>query len=124
MRLLGAHPNLIVTGDMFAWDDNKFVLPTEFIEDGQTLEQMLARGAEDELTWARKAELAIKVAHGLQHAHKNGVVHRDVRPLNVVVAPGGVVKLVNFDLGADRGVAGLQRSQGARAAARPRLLRA
>ena len=98
MRLLGAHPNLIVTGDMFAWDDNKFVLPTEFIEDGQTLEQMLARGAEDELTWARKAELAIKVAHGLRHAHKNGVVHRDVRPLNVVVAPGGVVKLVNFDL--------------------------
>jgi hypothetical protein len=98
MRLLGAHPNLIVTGDMFAWDDNKFVLPTEFIEDGQTLEQMLARGAEDELSWARKAELAIKVARGLQHAHKHGVVHRDIRPLNVVVAPGGVVKLVNFDL--------------------------
>lgn len=39
-----------------------------------------------------------KMARGLGHAHKNGVVHRDIRPLNVVVAPGGVVKLVNFDL--------------------------
>ena len=41
MRLLGVHPNLIDTGDMFAWDDNKFVLPTEFVENGRPLEVLL-----------------------------------------------------------------------------------
>ena len=38
------------------------------------------------------------MASGLAHAHRKGVIHRDVRPRNIVVAPRGVVKLGNFDL--------------------------
>jgi len=38
------------------------------------------------------------VAAGLAHAHKHGVIHRDVRPRNIVLATGGVVKLGNFDM--------------------------
>ena len=38
------------------------------------------------------------MAAGLAHAHRHGVIHRDVRPRNIVIAPGGVVKLANFDL--------------------------
>jgi serine/threonine protein kinase len=34
----------------------------------------------------------------LAHAHKHGVIHRDVRPRNIFVAPGGIVKVANFDL--------------------------
>jgi tRNA A-37 threonylcarbamoyl transferase component Bud32 len=98
MRLLGAHPNLIDTGDMFAWEDNKFVLPTEYIEHGRPLSVLLQKEEDRQLSWADKAGIVAKMARGLGHAHKNGVVHRDIRPLNVVVAPDGVVKLVNFDL--------------------------
>jgi serine/threonine protein kinase len=98
MRLVGQHPNIIDTGDMFAWEDNKFVLPTEFIEEGRPLRWLLDKQEDREITWAEKADWITKIARGLQHAHKQGVMHRDLRPMNVVVAPNGVVKLVNFDL--------------------------
>lgn len=98
LRLLGAHPNLIDTSDMFAWDDNKFVLPTEYVENGRPLAVLLAQQEDRELLWKEKADIVSKMARGLAHAHARGVIHRDIRPLNVVVAPGGKVKLVNFDL--------------------------
>lgn len=97
-RLLGAHANLIDTSDMFAWDDNKFVQASEYIDNGRPLEMVLKNEEDRKITWKVKAELIQKMAKGLRHAHRKGVVHRDIRPMNVVVAPGGVVKLVNFDL--------------------------
>ncbi len=99
IRLFGAHPNLIDTGDFFAWDDNKFVLPTEFIEGAQPLDAFLADDRDSSLTWAAKADIISKVARALRHAHRHGVIHRDVRPRNVVIAAErGIAKLVNFDL--------------------------
>jgi serine/threonine protein kinase len=103
MRLLGAHPNVIDTSDMFAWDDTKFVQPTEYIENGRPLEVLLQKDEDRQLTWHQKAEIIAKMARGLRHAHNRGVIHRDIRPLNVVVAPGGVTKLVNFDLALVKG---------------------
>ncbi len=97
-RLLGAHPNLIDTSDMFAWDDNKFVEPSEYVEGGRPLEVLLQKEEDRQVTWKEKADIVAKMARGLRHAHRRGVIHRDIRPMNVVVAPGGVVKLVNFDL--------------------------
>jgi serine/threonine protein kinase len=98
MRLLGAHPNLVRTGDMFDWNDDCFVEPTDFIEGGQILEWLLDKHCEQGLTWEEKTQIIKGVAIGLGHAHRHGVIHRDVRPRNIVVGPGGVVKLGNFDL--------------------------
>ncbi len=98
MRLIGVHPNIIDTSDMFAWGDNKFVSPTEYVEHGRPLSVLLEKGQDRKITWKEKADIVSKMALGLRHAHANGVIHRDIRPLNVVVAPEGVVKLVNFDL--------------------------
>ena len=50
MRLLGAHPNLVRTGDMFDWNDDCFVEPTDFIEGGQILEWLLDKHCERALT--------------------------------------------------------------------------
>lgn len=100
MRLLNAHPNIIMTGDMFAWGDNQFVLPTEYVEQGLTLEMMM----EDEeamasLGWPQKRRVIEGVSRALLHVHESGVVHRDIRPLSVVLTPeADEVKLVNFDL--------------------------
>jgi serine/threonine protein kinase len=98
MRLLGAHPNLVRTGDMFSWNDDSFVEPVGYIEGGQLLEGLLNKHSERALTWDEKARIIKGVAAGLAHAHKHGIIHRDVRPRNIVIAPHGVVKLGNFDL--------------------------
>jgi hypothetical protein len=98
MRLLRTHPNLVGTGDMFAWNDDCFVEPTEYVEGGQVLEVLLSEHRERTLTWEEKAQIIKGVAGGLAHAHRCGVIHRDVRPRNIVVGPRGVVKLGNFDL--------------------------
>jgi serine/threonine protein kinase len=98
MRLLGAHPNLVRTGDMFAWSDDCFVEPTDYFEGGQILEWLLDAHRERSLTWEEKTQIIKGVASGLAHAHQHGVIHRDVRPRNIAVGPGGVVKLGNFDL--------------------------
>ena len=98
MRLLGAHPNVMKTGDVFAWEDNLFVEPTEYVEDGLPLATLLERHEEGALAWERKVEIVRKAAAGLRHCHAHGVVHRALTPLNIVVNPEGVVKLVGFDL--------------------------
>ena len=98
MRLLGAHPNLVRTGDMFYWNDDCFVEPTDFIEGGQILEWLLDKHCERALTWDQKTQIIKGVAAGLAHAHKHGVIHRDIRPRNIAVGPRGVVKVGNFDL--------------------------
>jgi serine/threonine protein kinase len=98
MRLLGTHPNLVRCGDMFPWNDDSFVEPTDFIEGGQILEWLLDKRCERALTWGQKAQIIKGVAAGLAHAHRHGVIHRDVRPRNIAVGPGGAVKLGNFDL--------------------------
>jgi serine/threonine protein kinase len=98
MRILGAHPNLVRTGDMFAWSEDSFVEPTDFIEGGQILEWLLDKHCEQALTWEEKTRIIKGVAAGLMHAHRHGVIHRDVRPRNIAVGPRGVVKLGNFDL--------------------------
>lgn len=98
MRILGAHPNLVRCGDMFAWNDDSFVEPVGYIEGAQQLEWLLDKHSERALTWDEKARIIRGVAAGLSHAHKHGIIHRDVRPRNIVIAPGGVVKLGNFDL--------------------------
>jgi hypothetical protein len=97
MRLLGTHPNLVRTGDMFAWGDDSFVEPVEYLTRGQYLETLLGKGAARKLTWEDKTRIIKAVAAGLAHAHRRGVVHRDVRPRNILVAPNAV-KLANFDM--------------------------
>jgi serine/threonine protein kinase len=98
MRLLGMHPNLVRNGDLFSWDDDSFVEPVGYIEGAQLLEWLLDKHSEQALTWDDKTRIIKGVASGLAHAHKHGIIHRDVRPRNIVIAPGGVVKLGNFDL--------------------------
>ena len=63
--------------------------------DGPSLAEILAAGPLDP---ARAMDIVAQVAAGLQDAHAAGLVHRDVKPANIMLAPGGVVKITDFGL--------------------------
>ena len=100
------HPN-IVTVYSVEQDGDVLFLTMELVE-GQTLAQVIPQG----VPLARLLQLAIPLADAVSAAHEQGVVHRDLKPLNVMVTPEGRVKVLDFGLAkvketADAGAAGL-----------------
>jgi serine/threonine protein kinase len=94
LHRLKSHPNIVEAHPPFPWQDNQIVLPVEWV-DGYSLRGLLDSGTELELS--RRLDIVHQIGAGLQHAHGQGVIHRDVRPDNVIVPHQGAVKLVNFD---------------------------
>jgi len=93
-----SHPNVVKSLDV--GESNGFhYLAMEFVE-GETVRDLLARGRVPE-----KEALGIvrQVASGLAHAHQHGVVHRDVKPGNIMITPEGVAKLADFGLARGQG---------------------
>lgn len=88
------HPNVMQVYD-FREEDGLSYLVMEYIE-GPTLQRLLHRRERLDVTTA--CEYARQAALGLQHAHENGLVHRDVKPGNLMVDPTGTVKVLDLGL--------------------------
>jgi serine/threonine-protein kinase len=87
-----SHPN-IVRVHALGEADGLHYITMEFAE-GSTLRQLIdARGA---LPVPVVLTLAKQLCRALEHAHQRGVIHRDVKPHNLVVTPGGVLKVMDF----------------------------
>src|SRR5437667_1900646 len=84
-----SHPNLVTVFDTVA-DDEGVLIVMEYVE-GENLADVMAR---ERLPAERAVAIVADVAAALDHAHAAGVVHRDVKPANVLVGPGGKAKLV------------------------------
>ncbi|HEX6491524.1 MAG TPA: protein kinase, partial [Gaiellaceae bacterium] len=91
-RLL--HPNIVQVFDV-GEDEGRPYIVMEFVE-GETLAKLLARRRA--LPAAEAVELALQVCAGLEHAHEHGLVHRDVKPANLLVRADGVVKIADFGI--------------------------
>src|SRR6185503_4068407 len=93
-RLLGqlGHPNVLALYD-FVRRGDRLWLVLEAV-DGWSLAALLERGKP--FPQAAAAAIVLALARGLAHAHSRGIVHRDIRPANVVVAKNGEVKLTEF----------------------------
>ena len=63
--------------------------------EGETLNDKIRRGP---LEIEEAIHIAIQIAHGLEKAHKKGIVHRDIKPTNIILTEDGVVKIVDFGL--------------------------
>ena len=93
-RLLAAldHPN-IVSVTTAEKQDNIFFIVMEYVP-GDTLEDVIAGGGA--LDVDRTLEYTSQISHAVDHAHRQGVIHRDLRPPNVLVGNSGVLKVADF----------------------------
>jgi serine/threonine protein kinase len=88
------HPNVCTIHALEQADSGQHFIVMEYIE-GQTLRARLAGGR---MPLREALDTAIQIASSLTAAHAAGVVHRDVKPENVTIRPGGLVKVLDFGL--------------------------
>ena len=86
------HPNIVAIYDVGEQDGVAYIA-MELLE-GRTLQDILRDPKR--LPLETSADLAAQVAEGLDHAHHFAIVHRDVKPANIVVSPSGRAKLTDF----------------------------
>ena len=88
------HRNIVTMHDIVSSPDTSFIV-MELVE-GETLQSLLARRGR--LGLDETARILEQVAAALDHAHANGVVHRDVKPANIMIEPSGQVKVMDFGI--------------------------
>jgi serine/threonine protein kinase len=100
------HPNIVAVYDSGSENGTHYIV-TELV-DGETLGELMAR--EGALPPERAAEIGREVARALAAAHERGVVHRDVKPGNVMITPDGRVKVVDFGIARAAGAESVTKS--------------
>ena len=88
------HPNIGVIHNIEESDDRQLFIVMAYYE-GETLAQKLARGP---LPVRDSLDLAMQIARGLSAAHAHRIIHRDVKPSNIIVTNENVAKIVDFGL--------------------------
>ena len=89
-----SHPNIVQVYDVSSSENANFIV-MELI-DGITLKQYMAK--KGTLNWKETLHFAIQIAKALEHAHGRGIVHRDIKPHNVMVLKNGSVKVTDFGI--------------------------
>jgi predicted Ser/Thr protein kinase len=89
------HPGIVVVHDVGRDPDTGTMFIALELLRGETLADLAERGP---LDWREVLRLVAQVARALDYAHRAGVVHRDVKPANVVVQPSGDVKVMDFGI--------------------------
>ena len=89
-----SHPNIVSVYDVSRYDDLDYIV-MELI-DGISLKQYIEK--KQVLNWKETLHFAIQIAKALEHAHSRGIVHRDIKPHNVMVLKNGSVKVADFGI--------------------------
>jgi eukaryotic-like serine/threonine-protein kinase len=87
------HPNILTVYDFGQYGDLHYLV-TELIS-GQTLRQKISQGP---IELQDTLEITIQIGTGLKAAHRAGIVHRDIKPDNIIILPDGYVKILDFGL--------------------------
>lgn len=87
------HPNIVAIHDISSHEGKDFLV-MEYVE-GRTLRELIARQA---LTLSQVLDFAAQIASALDAAHSAGIVHRDIKPTNIMVKPNYQIKVLDFGL--------------------------
>lgn len=90
-----SHPNIVKVYDVSVTDKLQYIV-MEYV-DGITLKEYLKqRGGA--LTWKETVHFATQILSALQHAHSKGIIHRDVKPQNIMLLADGSIKMMDFGI--------------------------
>ena len=89
------HPNIVKVYDVSVTDQLQYIV-MEYI-DGITLKEYLKQ-RNSALTWKEVVHFATQVLSALDHAHSKGIVHRDVKPQNIMLQADGSIKMMDFGI--------------------------
>ncbi len=88
------HPNIVSIYDVGTDGDIHYIV-MELVE-GNTLKEYIDKNGT--LNWSEAIGYAIQIASGLEQAHNNSIVHRDIKPHNIIMASDGVLKITDFGI--------------------------
>lgn len=89
-----AHPNIVTVYDVGMAADVVF-MAMEYLQGPELGDLMRSNGG---LTLEKAIDIAAQISEGLAYAHERGVVHRDIKPPNIMVLDGGLVKITDFGI--------------------------
>jgi len=89
-----SHPNIVKIYDIGFEDEMQFIV-MEYI-DGVTLKEYM--NIEKVLSWKDTVHFAMQILRALQHAHDKGIVHRDIKPQNIMMLEDGTIKVMDFGI--------------------------
>ncbi len=89
-----SHPNIVKIIDVGFTDKIQFIV-MEYI-DGITLKEFIDQ--QGVLKWKDSIHFIIQILRALQHAHDRGIVHRDIKPQNIMLFPDGTIKVMDFGI--------------------------
>ena len=88
------HPNIVSIFDV-GHEDNVYYIVMELVQ-GKTLKEII--NEDGVLPWKWSVNIAIQVASALETAHKNNIVHRDIKPHNIIITEDGIAKVTDFGI--------------------------
>ena len=88
------HPNIVSIYDV-GNEDNLYYIVMELIQ-GKTLKEIILE--DGILSWKWSVNIAIQIASALEVAHKNNIIHRDIKPHNIIITEDGIAKVTDFGI--------------------------
>ena len=91
-----SHPNIVSVYDVSHSDNVEYIV-MELIEGVTLMQYMQKKGA---LGWKEALHFSVQISKALEHAHSKGIVHRDIKPQNIMIIRDGSIKVADFGIAA------------------------